>query len=510
MKYYEIKDVDLAGRIARVKTRHGIIETPCLFPVVDPTRQEVPLDKLREIGFNAFITNAYLFYRRSKGRPRSLHDALGWDKPIMTDSGGYQVLVYGDVEVDNRTIVRYQRNIGTDIGVILDIPTGGNMSREQALQAIEETFRRAVDALPLIQDSDTLWVLPIQGAPYRDLVIYSSVRAWRYPYHIHALGSPTVLLERYRYSELLELVAQARIHLPPHRPLHVFGVGHPMVIPFLVALGADFFDSASYILYARDGRYMVSGGTKKIDELDYLPCSCPVCSKYSIEELREMPLRERNRLLALHNLHMLAEEMNRVKQAIREGRLWEYLEAKSMEHPSLKAAFEVLKKYVWYLSRNTPYSKGATHAMLLYGYSSVYNPHLSLYKERLREYSKTLGYTRIILLPALRKPYREQNYLSTITLPNDKRRVFFYHPIIGIIPWYLSEAYPAFQHEEPEVIEEDHRLCDELYLSVLLFLEKTVEVEIVIAKGVWWSECLARKLKERFKELHVHRMVFIA
>ena len=500
MQYYEIKDVDLAGRIAKLRTAHGVLETPYLFPVIDPTRQEVKLDFLREHGFNAFITNAYLFYRRNKGKIRSIHQSLNWNKIIMTDSGGYQILIYGDVEIDNKTIVDYQRRIGSDIAVILDIPTGSHMDKQEAFKSIEETFRRAVEALPIIQDSDALWVLPIQGAPYKDLVIYSSVRAWKYPYHIHALGSPTVLLEKYEYSRLVELVALARIHLPPNKPLHVFGVGHPMIIPFLVALGADLFDSASYVLYARDGRYMVSGGTKRIEELSYFPCSCPVCSKYTPHELYEMNSDNRIKLLALHNIYKLMEEINRVKQAIKEGRLWEYLESRSKEHPSLRSAFEVIKKYLWYIEKYTPYSKASPRALLLYDYDSIYNPKLKLFRKNVMKYVVKAS-KRILLLPAISKPYKDQVFVDKVLkyIRFRYEEIFFYNPFLGIIPWGLTEIYPVFQHEEPSILSLDTRFCDKIYCDIQGLANKTSakEIFIVIVNDCWWCECFTSLMLER-------------
>ncbi len=494
MSTYEIKDIDLAARIARLKTRHGVVETPYLFPVVDFLRQEVSLEDIYKLGFKGIITNAYLFYRRKKGRLESIHKALDWHNVVMTDSGGYQALVYGDVEVDNKTIVSYQIGIGSDIAVILDVPTGSSMSKIEAWRAVQETFRRAVEALPLIQESDSVWVLPIQGSPYNDLVIYSSIRASSLPYHMYALGSPTVLLERYDYDKLIEAVALARMHLPPDKPLHVFGVGHPMIIPFLVALGADTFDSASYVLYARDNRYMVESGTKKLDELEYFPCSCPVCTKYTPRELTELSPREKTCLLALHNIYVLKEEINRVKTAIREGRLWELLEYKSMMHPSLKSAFNTLTKYTKYIIKYTPVTRGSSHAIYLYGYSSTYNPKIVLFKQRIHNYYNVLS-KEVLLAPAVRKPYRQQSFLDNSSLSTDLEKIF-YHPILGIIPWGLSESYPVFQHEEPRVLEEDYRLCKQLARDIIGFIKsKSIShVNIIVCRDVWWTMCIYREL----------------
>ncbi len=499
MSIYEIKDIDLAGRIAKIRTRHGILETPYLFPVVDPTRQEIELDVFKQLGFNGIITNAYILYRRTKGSRVSLHKFLNWNNVLMTDSGGYQVLVYGDIEVDNKTIVLYEIDIEPDIAVILDIPTGSHMDKGEASKAVEETFKRAVEALPLIQGTDMVWVLPIQGAPYRDLVVYSSIRAWRYPYHMYALGSPTVLLERYEYDKLIDIVALARLHMPPNKPLHVFGVGHPMIIPFLVALGADTFDSASYILYARDLRYMVEGGTKKLSELDYLPCSCPVCIKYTPKELYELPDNERVRLLALHNIYKLREEVNRVKIAIREGRLWELLESRSRMHPSLRSAFNTLKKYMDLLKKYTPFSKGLAQALHLYDPSSTYNPKIIVYRESIIKYVRFRG-NDLVLLPAIKKPYRIQNYLDKPVVREElSKSKIFYHPIIGVIPWDLAETYPAFQHEEPVFIEESRELCIRVadYISDFIRSTGVSNVSIVVCKNVWWSKCLYEELVKK-------------
>ncbi len=495
MEYYDPKEYDLAGRIAKLKTKNGTMETPYLFPVVDPTRQDVPLYVIEKMGFNAFITNAYLFYRRNRGRPKNIHDTLKWNKVIMTDSGGYQVLVYGDIEIDNKTIIEYEKQIGVDIGVILDVPTGTKMSWEEARRAVFETFDRATEALPLIMDTDQLWVLPIQGAPYRDLVLYSSLRAWKYPYHIHALGSPTVLLERYDYADIVELVALARLHLPPQKPLHVFGVGHPMILPFLVALGADLFDSASYILYARDGRYMTETGTRRLDELTYLPCNCPVCSRYTLAELKSLKRKEQIKLLATHNLYVLMEELRKIKEHIKEGRLWEYLEYKSKAHPSLRSAFNIVKKYVRLLEKYNPLTKPNTFAIMMNDYDSLYHPRLRVIKKNVYDFvlSKlNLGNT-IYLVPAIRKPYSNIIELVKEIIPGEK--CLFYHPFLGVFPPSLSNTYPFFQHEYNDnidrytIIESSNEIADTIIR--LEEVGKSIVEVIMYYVGDSWSESLS-------------------
>lgn len=118
--FFEVKKRDLAGRIGKLFTRHGVLETPLILPVVDPTRQVPALEVISNIGFKGIITNAYLFYKRNRGVVKSIHSELGWSNAIMTDSGGYQILVYGDIGIDNNTIVNYEKAIGSDIAVILE------------------------------------------------------------------------------------------------------------------------------------------------------------------------------------------------------------------------------------------------------------------------------------------------------------------------------------------------------------------------------------------------------
>lgn len=501
MTYYEIKDFDLAGRIGRLKTKAGIIETPYLFPVVDPVRQEVELNVIRNIGFNGIITNAYLFYKRSRGKIIDIHEYLEWKGPIMTDSGGYQVLEYGDIEVSNKTIVGFQKNINVDIGVILDVPTGSYMNYMEAYNAVNETYKRSLEALPIIQDSETLWVYPIQGAPYKDLVVRSSIRAWKLPYHIYAFGSPTVLLEKYSYGELIELLITVKMIITPSKPLHVFGVGHPMIIPYLIALGADLFDSASYILYARDNRYMTEGGTKKLEELEYFPCACPICTRYSPKELLELDKKERVKLIAIHNLYMLRKEINEAKQAIKEGRLWELLEKKSKLHPSLRTAFNIIKtKAVKLFKLYTPLSKGSSQALMLYDYDSIFNPKITIFKERISYVCSRERRDKIALLPAIEKPYKTQGFVEEYRKKNID--IVFYNPFLGIVPMYLSETYPVFQHEEPTVVD-DIRLIDKLVKQAVDYVVRNNYrfIEIVVIPKYEWTQLFSTRLISELSKL---------
>src|SRR3990170_4176141 len=111
---FEIKEKDLLARIGKLKTKSGTVETPLLFPVINPSIQPITPKRLREeFGFEAVITNAYILKKRYQNKPieEGLHKFLNFNGAIMTDSGAYQILVYGGVAVSQAEIVEYQERI---------------------------------------------------------------------------------------------------------------------------------------------------------------------------------------------------------------------------------------------------------------------------------------------------------------------------------------------------------------------------------------------------------------
>lgn len=204
---FEIKEKDLLARIGRLKTKYGTIETPLLFPVVNPFTQLISPRKIRErFGFEALTTNAYILKKHLEKQPSNdgLHQFLDFKGPVMTDSGAYQILVYGDVEVTPKEIIEYQETIGSDIATILDIPTGWKVTKEHASETVNETLKRAKEFFQLKNREDILWVGPVQGGKYLDLVTESARAMGKLPFDIHALGSPTEVMERYRFDVLTD------------------------------------------------------------------------------------------------------------------------------------------------------------------------------------------------------------------------------------------------------------------------------------------------------------------
>jgi 7-cyano-7-deazaguanine tRNA-ribosyltransferase len=455
---FEIKDKDLLGRIGKLKTKTCTVETPLLFPVINPSIQLVPPQKLKDtFGFEAVITNAYILKKRFENKPaeQGLHKFLGFDGAVMTDSGAYQILVYGEVEVNQPEIVKYQEQIGSDIATILDIPTGWKITQEQATETVKETIKRAKAFFKTKTRDDILWVGPVQGGRHLDLVAKSAVEMSKLPFQIHALGSPTEVMENYRFDVLADMIITAKKNLPPERPLHLFGAGHPFMFSLAVALGCDFFDSAAYALYARENRYMTENGTWRLSELDYFPCQCPKCASTTPQEVMAKTPKERETFLAEHNLYVCNAELKRVKQAIKDGRLWEHVEMRTHTHPALFTALKKLKNHQDFIEKHSPTAKKS--GLFFYNSVSLTRPQVSHYRKRMQKRYSPPENTRILLLaPQTRKkPFHkahEFNRIKQVTKRLGEKlasniHVCFYAAPFGVIPLELDEVYPLSQHE---------------------------------------------------------------
>jgi 7-cyano-7-deazaguanine tRNA-ribosyltransferase len=465
---FEILDKDLAGRIGRLITKAGVIETPALFPVINPIKQVLPLGEIKNVGFNQVITNAYLLKRHYGDLVKDIgiHRFLNWDGPIMTDSGAYQLLMYGKVDVSPDEILRYEVDIGTDIGVILDIPTQWGRPKDAVFLEIEETLRRARSALTKLKLWDPehrmLIVGPVQGGDKFDILSYSASKMGELNFDIYAVGSPTTLLEEYDFSTVIRMVATVKARLPPGKPIHLFGAGHPLILPFAVAMGVDLFDSASYVLYARDDRIILRDRTVRLSELrvDRIPCNCPVCRRYSVKELMSMSKPERERLIALHNLHVLWEELQEIRARIREGTLWEYLEEKAGGDARVKSALLALRKGLKALLNVIPDESGRVRAMHITSMESLGRPEVVRHVERLfNNYEPPRGCVAIVLPGEyLDRPYARDSLISWLLNELSARNllskvhVVINNPVLGPIPYEISEIYPLSQHEYPQPI----------------------------------------------------------
>jgi len=493
---FEARDKDLLGRIGRLETKSGSVETPVLLPVINPRIQPVKPSDMKELfGCEALITNAYLV-REGFGQSateKEIHRLLDYDGVVMTDSGAYQILLYGDVQVDPNGIVHFQEQINTDIATILDIPTGWRVSKEYANETVKETLRRARRLKRVKKRDDLLWVGPVQGGQYLKLVARSAKKMGELPFDIHALGSPTPVMEQYFFDVLVDMVMTAKMNLPIERPLHLFGAGHPMMFSLAVAMGCDMFDSAAYALFARDDRYMTDSGTLRVNELKYFPCSCPVCAKNTPESLLEKPQLEREWLLAEHNLFVSFAELRRIKEAILEGRLWEHLEMRAHAHPSLLRALKRLGKYEDYLERSSPVTKNS--GMFFFDHIGLARPEVVRYRRRMKEnYAQPTKAEVLLLLPQTdQKPFHMshewRDVLSKVhqspSWKDDVVHVCFYAAPFGVVPFELDEVYPLSQHETAAPL--DSEVIKYVADRVAAYIAEATYRKVVLLedKGVW-------------------------
>ncbi|HEY6283066.1 MAG TPA: tRNA guanosine(15) transglycosylase TgtA, partial [Nitrososphaerales archaeon] len=356
---FEVKESDLLGRIGSLKVGGKTLETPYLFPVIHPVNQQVPTEELKAMGFGGLMTNSYIMHSRRKDEAlrEGIHKLLGFDGIFITDSGGYQVLEYGNLDVDYSDIASFQSRIGSDIAVTLDRPTGYPQTRLRARETVEYSLKNARATIDEFGDSKTVWVGPIQGGLHLDLVRKSAKALVEGGFQFLALGSPVQVMENYMFADLVRMIMAARGAVPYSAPLHLFGAGHALTMALAVALGCDTFDSASYVMFARTGRYMTRGGVMTLQSMKYLPCSCRVCSKTNVRALLELDQKERVKLLSVHNLFTLKAELDACKEAIVEGRLWDLVEERSMAHPRLREAFVEVSRFSNFLSAGTPAMK---------------------------------------------------------------------------------------------------------------------------------------------------------
>jgi 7-cyano-7-deazaguanine tRNA-ribosyltransferase len=475
--HFEIRDGDVAGRIGELTVpRAGVtVETPALLPVVNPNIVTVSPARLEsEFGAEILITNSYIIKTTDRLRTRAievgLHEMLDFDGAIMTDSGSFQLAEYGEIDVTTREILRFQRDIGTDIATPVDIPTPPDASRERAERELEATERALRDAEEA-ETGEMLLNAPVQGSTFADLRERAGRTADATDLDVFPVGAVVPLMNAYRYDDVVDVVAAAKRGLGADAPVHLFGAGHPMMFALAVALGCDLFDSAAYALYARDGRYLTVHGTEHLEKLDYFPCSCAVCSAYSPEEIREEGADDRERLLAEHNLHVSFAEIRRIKQAIRAGELLELVEERARSHPAMLDGYRALLDHADQLEREDPASKGSFFYLST---ESARRPEVLRHHDRLDR----LEAEGRVLLTQGGKPSGDRFDASWRVVPP-----------FGPFPRALSETYPLTA-EVPE--RTDRAACEMAAEGVARLAESHPETEFVLAHDGWPETALAR------------------
>ncbi|MCV0431027.1 tRNA guanosine(15) transglycosylase TgtA [Nitrosopumilus sp.] len=498
---FEISKTDLAGRIGMIETNHGKIETPAYVPVIHPVKQTIPSKKIKEIGFDLVITNAYIT-RNSYGEKaikKGIHKIIDYDRGIMTDSGGYQVLEYGDVPVLPKEMADFEKGIMTDFAIPLDKPTGFGLPIKKAEAYVKHTLEVCKQTLDDSEDNGQIWIGPIQGGEHFDLVAKSTKNLVKIGYKMLALGSPVEFMESYEYKLLAQMIVAAKKQIPHNIPLHLFGAGHPLTIPFAVALGCDTFDSASYMLYAKQDRYITEDGTRYLSDIVFFPCNCEICSKYTPDELRQLEQTEKINELAIHNLYAIKLEVEKVKQAIHEGRLWEYVIKKARAHPKLYEMIEVMTENVEFLKVGTP--KFKEKAIFLYDKEDQYRPEVQSFHKIVREFKSKKKKLLVTKESSTKPGYLSHQFvnLSKKLKDFDELQVCQYNPHLGLIPIEISDIFPAAHHETARINFEPQEFL-EFEKTWKKFFENNKFIEIRYDKEDEFLKYFTKKLPKEIKK----------
>ncbi|MDP6870266.1 MAG: tRNA guanosine(15) transglycosylase TgtA [Candidatus Poseidoniaceae archaeon] len=479
---FEISKRDGQARIGQLHTKHGVIETPCLLPVINPNIRTIePREMYDKYGIQALITNSYVIWKhehlKSTALENGIHELLDFPGAIMTDSGTFQSYVYGDVEVGVEEIVEFQRNIGVDIATMLDVFTRPDMNFEEVSEAVEETIKRAEVSLNVA--GDTLLNGPIQGGIFPQLRSKSASEMSALDFCVYPLGGIVPIMEKQKYKDLAKIMLVCKSRLAPNKPVHMFGCGHPMLFPMLIAMGADLFDSAAYALFARDGRLLTPWGTEKIDEIEEWPLFMPSVVDCTPNEVREMNKIDRTAILSRFNLEVTLQELAHCRQAVRNGTIWRLVERRSHQHPALREAFLWLvtepaqtnmdpifideisssmergegrgrweENWDWLINAQITPRNGSEQWA---GQDTIKRPHVEMARRRLFARWRSQKKGDVVIFHGTSAPWRTRiGELMDRLVETDFE--FFLHTPLGLLPLGLEDLNPWAHIEGPEWI----------------------------------------------------------
>ncbi|ALU12408.1 hypothetical protein EYM_03435 [Ignicoccus islandicus DSM 13165] len=311
------------------------IEIPHLLVVVDsdPSKQLVPLDIIKNLGIKIIMTSSYIA-KRKIGHV-NLKQHLGWEYILYTDSGTYQAYSQG-VRVDPLESVIYQLESNVDIVTPVDefsLPTD---SKEDALKKALISFNRWQEALDLARGK--LVSAPIQGGLYKEVRSLVTKKYASEGAKLLAIGGIVPLLVNYEFNKLANIVMATTEYRPWGSLVHAFGVGHPLVFPFLVSMGVDLFDSAMYSLAAKDLRLLTRFGTLRVEEVSKLrdfPEECEICPTLSPRELQDLNRNELERFIATYNLNVAIKIVKEIRERILYGTFEKWALSLAHVHPKL-------------------------------------------------------------------------------------------------------------------------------------------------------------------------------
>ena len=360
MSHFEVVATDGAARAGILRTAHGEVQTPAFMPVgTKGTVKSLDPDDLRAIGSQIILGNTYHLHFRPGdeliARLGGLHAFSGWDGPILTDSGGFQVFSLRDtlLDVDDDGVsfrsvydgatarlspeiaARVQRNLGSDIAMAFDICPPADVPRPELEEAVRLTTQWAVRQREEERAPGQLIFGIAQGAADAELRRRSIEEIAALDFDGHALGGLAVGESR---EEMFEATGWAAPLLPADKPRYFMGIGDAEGILRVIGAGIDMFDCVLPTRTARTGSALTATGRINLRNAAFAAdprpledgCTCPACQRFTRAYVRHLVNQEEIlglRLLSLHNLHFLLELTAGARAAIERGELGAYTAA---------------------------------------------------------------------------------------------------------------------------------------------------------------------------------------
>ncbi|QSV45848.1 tRNA guanosine(34) transglycosylase Tgt [Geobacter benzoatilyticus] len=356
MIHFKLIKQDGRARLGSLTTSRGTIETPIFMPVgTQATVKAMTPEELTAIGAQIILANTYHLYIRPGheliGRMGGLHRFMHWDRPILTDSGGFQVFSLNDLRKISEEGVKFQSHLdgsyhfitpesaigiqealGSDIAMCFDECTPYPATHDYARRSMEMTTRWARRCKDARTREDQALFGIVQGGMYRDLREQSAAELREIGFDGYAVGGLSVGEEKELMYEVMEYASPT---LPEDRPRYVMGIGAPEDLIEAVWHGFDMFDCVMPTRNARNGMLFTSFGRVNIKGAAYAEdtgpldpeCDCYVCRNYSRAYLRHLYRSGEilsSRLNTYHNLHYYLSLMAQVRAAIAEGRYAEF------------------------------------------------------------------------------------------------------------------------------------------------------------------------------------------
>ena len=342
---------DGPARCGRFLTSHGSVETPIFMPVGTlATVKAMTPEVLKSLGTQIILSNTYHLHMRPGEDPIAalggLHTFMGWDGPILTDSGGYQVFSLAKlVKINDEGVqfashidgsrhlltpeeaVRIQEDLGADIMMCLDECVAYPSTREYVEVSVRRTIQWAARCLAARKTGAALFGI-VQGGMYPDLREICSQELSPLPFDGFSIGGLSVGED---HEIMIKIVEETVAHLPADKPRYLMGVGTPVDIVESVFRGVDMFDCVLPTRNARNGMLFTRHGKVSLKQaryrLDSSPpdesCTCYTCRNFSRAYLRHLFVSGEilsSILNTIHNLHFYLELMSDIRHSIREHR----------------------------------------------------------------------------------------------------------------------------------------------------------------------------------------------